>query len=533
MDNSAVAKFLAECSDLHNFLDKTNETVDLLDLEVGALLRRQDFVGDGPSDVSLQVLQEARSIRKSQDANIRESSELAKNMDSLLKELLEKVKQSYKQTEEMEKYMVDYGYEIPAPLEPALFEIFRDRTAEINGTAIKNGQAEQQAENIPNFIITDTSEQDISQEGSGVNSSAQESEMGESESDLDILDKTDSDAPDDIEATETKLKPNSKGKISQRERYKFQTSVISTPVQKIEFSKKAINFQNSYLFQSPSLDESARSTTSVLPQNPPEIVSNSPPKSSIYSILKPAAQTSSSSVCVSSSSILSTRHFQSTNILESIRKVEPAKYVPPAQQQSQSYVNTAIPGHVRSLLSSAKKPKKPLSSMNTTVKTKLEYEDTMDVKDIEMVKNVVPVTPVKSSNIDEMETPEHLRNFLKDLKIQVRKDKENMDSNEKDGSTNNINFREETKTLSLGARERQSILAPGRVSSVNISSKPKVRQSIMKSDLLAIIGEGNKRIEEGKHTPPQVEGEARQPSGPVQKAETPVHIREFLKNLGR
>jgi hypothetical protein len=29
--------------------------VDLLDLEVGALLRRQDLAGDGPSDVSLQV----------------------------------------------------------------------------------------------------------------------------------------------------------------------------------------------------------------------------------------------------------------------------------------------------------------------------------------------------------------------------------------------------------------------------------------------------------------------------------------------
>jgi hypothetical protein len=45
-----------------------------------------------------------------------------------------------------------------------------------------------------------------------MNSSTQESEVGESESDLDILDKTDSDAPDDIEATESKLKPNSKGR---------------------------------------------------------------------------------------------------------------------------------------------------------------------------------------------------------------------------------------------------------------------------------------------------------------------------------
>jgi len=448
-------------------------------------------------------------------------------MDSLLKELLEKVKQSYKQTEEMEKYMADYGYEIPAPLDPQLFEIFRDRTAEMKSIEMKSAQAaEQQVDNVPEIIVTEQSEQDLSQEGSGINSSTQESEVGESESDLDILDKTDSDAPDDIEATETKLKPNSKGKSSQRERYKFQTSVISTPVQKIEFSKKAINFQNSYLFQSPSLDDSRSSNSVLPPQNPPEITSNSPPKPSIYSILKPAAQTSSSS-------ILSTSHYQSSNILESIRKIEPIKSIPAQQYQPQSYVNTAVPAHVNSLLSSAKKPKKPMSNMNTIVKTQLEFEDTMEVsrKDIERVKND-PLTPAKlKDNLDDVETPEHLRNFLKDLKIQVRKDKENMNSSEKEDITNSLNFRDDTKTS--GARERLSILAPGRASSINIPSKPKVRQSIMKSDLLAVIAEGNKRIEEGKNTPPQVAPEAKQPSGPVQKAETPVHIREFLRNLGR
>jgi len=447
----------------------------------------------------------------------------------LLKELLEKVKQSYKQTEEMEKYMADYGYEIPAPLDPQLFEIFRDRTAEIKSMETNGQEAEQQEDNVPEINTNDNSNQDMSQEGSGMNSSTQESEVGESESDLDILDKTDSDAPDDIEATESKLKPNSKGKSSQRERYKFQTSVISTPVQKSNnFCKKAINFQNSYLFQSPSLDDSRSSNNSLFPpQNPPEITSNSPPKPSIYSILKPAAQTSSSS-------ILSTSHFQSSNILESIRKIEPIKSIPVQQYQPHSYSNTGVQAHVNSLLSSAKKPKKPMSNINAIVKTKLEYEDTMEVsrKDIERVKND-PLTPAKlKDNLDEMETPEHLRIFLKDLKIQVRKDKENINNKDKEESTNNLNLSEETK--SFGARERQSFLAPGRASSINIPSKPKVRQSIMKSDLLAIIAEGNKRVEESKNTPLQVEAEPKEPpSGPVPKAETPVHIREFLRNLGR
>jgi len=402
MDKSAIAKFLSECKDLHNFIDTTNEKVDLLDLEVGALLRRQDLAGDGPSDVSLQVLQEARAIRKAQDNSIRESSELAKNMDSLLKELLEKVKQSYKQTEEMEKYMADYGYEIPAPLDPQLFEIFRDRTAEIKSMETNGQEAEQQEDNVPEIDTNDNSNQDMSQEGSGMNSSTQESEVGESESDLDILDKTDSDAPDDIEATESKLKPNSKGKSSQRERYKFQTSVISTPVQKSNnFCKKAINFQNSYLFQSPSLDDSRSSNNSLFPpQNPPEITSNSPPKPSIYSILKPAAQTSSSS-------ILSTSHFQSSNILESVRKIEPIKSIPAQQYQPHSYSNTGVQAHVNSLLSSAKKPKKPMSNMNAIVKTKLEYEDTMEVsrKDIERVKND-PLTPAKlKDNLGKVSLP--------------------------------------------------------------------------------------------------------------------------------
>ena len=57
---------------------------------------------------------------------------------------------------------------------------------------------------------TVSSEQEESQ-ASGINSSTATQDSDKVESDNEILDKTDSDAQDDIEETETKLKHNSKG----------------------------------------------------------------------------------------------------------------------------------------------------------------------------------------------------------------------------------------------------------------------------------------------------------------------------------
>ncbi len=59
---------------------------------------------------------------------------------------------------------------------------------------------------------TVSSEQEESQEASGINSSTATQDSDKVESDNEILDKTDSDAQDDIEQTETNLKHNSKGK---------------------------------------------------------------------------------------------------------------------------------------------------------------------------------------------------------------------------------------------------------------------------------------------------------------------------------
>ena len=65
-------------------------------------------------------------------------------------------------------------------------------------------------DDMPENENTVSSEQDESQ-ASGINSSTATQDSDKVESDNEILDKTDSDAQEDIEATETKLKHNSKG----------------------------------------------------------------------------------------------------------------------------------------------------------------------------------------------------------------------------------------------------------------------------------------------------------------------------------
>jgi hypothetical protein len=87
-----IDKFLTDCGDLDNFICDIEEKMKLLELEVGVLLKHPNSEDDGPSDASLQVLQEAKSIQKSLTKSISESSDMSKKMDVLLKDLLEKVK---------------------------------------------------------------------------------------------------------------------------------------------------------------------------------------------------------------------------------------------------------------------------------------------------------------------------------------------------------------------------------------------------------------------------------------------------------
>jgi len=515
MEKSAIAKFLTECGDLKDFVGKMNQKVELLELEVGALLRRQDVEGDGPSDASLQVLQEARSIKKSTDTSIRESSELAKNMDGLLKDLLEKIKQSYKQTEAMETRMADYGYDIPEPLDPAIFDIFRDSKGGVakNQKQLEELTATVEAGKNLNDVTPDhengdditsenentvSSEQEESQ-ASGINSSTATQDSDKVESDNEILDKTDSDAQDDIEETETKLKHNSKGKPLKHDRYEFQTSIISTPVQNIEFSKKAINFQNSYLFQSPMSERDQTSSAAnfgVIPQSPPK---------SVYSILKPQSSFSNLHSPMSSQT--------TTSIYNSAKKPGSSK---------------PISAHVTGLLNSAKKPSRATISV---LKPTLENEETKTVTSVlsslsGFSNTIAPTdngsTPTKSSTtVEECETPEHVREFLKDFKLKVNKDKENVEKKANQEA-------DKLDTLpGFPSKQRESILPPSvRESIINKSSKPKVRESIAPSDLMAIIADRNRRIE-NQESPPVSAAPAA--AGP----ETPQNVREFLRSLGR
>jgi len=244
-----IDKFLTDCGDLDNFICDIEEKMKLLELEVGVLLKHPNSEDDGPSDASLQVLQEAKSIQKSLTKSISESSDMSKKMDVLLKDLLEKVKVSNQQNIALESFMADYGYEIPPPLDPILFDIFRDSKTNFPPPSINT----EQTRDDDTYTTTDNTEdksEDINPENDEI---ASEDE---------VLNKTEEE--NQSPSTETKFKPKSIGQEVKSERYAFQTSILNTPVQNINFSKKTINFQNSYLFQSPGVNEATNTLGSVL-----------------------------------------------------------------------------------------------------------------------------------------------------------------------------------------------------------------------------------------------------------------------------
>jgi len=247
-----IDKFLTDCGDLDNFICDIEEKMKLLELEVGVLLKHPNSEDDGPSDASLQVLQEAKSIQKSLTKSISESSDMSKKMDVLLKDLLEKVKVSNQQTTALESFMADYGYEIPPPLNPILFDIFRDSKTNFPPASINTEQTQDD----------DTIYNDNTEDKSGDINPENDNENDEIASEDEVLNKTEEE--NQSPSTETKFKPKSTGQDVKSERYAFQTSILNTPVQNINFSKKTINFQNSYLFQSPGVNEATNTLGSVL-----------------------------------------------------------------------------------------------------------------------------------------------------------------------------------------------------------------------------------------------------------------------------
>jgi len=252
-----INKFLTDCGDLQHFIGDIEEKLKLLELEVGVLLKHPNCEDDGPSDASLQVLQEAKGIQKSLTKSISESSDMSKTMDVLLKDLLEKIRISSQQTAELESFMTDYGYEIPPPLDPILFDIFRDSKM-ISPPVVVTSEQTQCDE-----TFTSTTSDNTEEKNQSLNTNADDcNQNDEVVSEDEVLNKTEEE--NQSPSTETKFKPKLVGQDAKSERYAFQTSILNTPVQNINFSKKTINFQNSYLFQSPSINEPTSQLGSVL-----------------------------------------------------------------------------------------------------------------------------------------------------------------------------------------------------------------------------------------------------------------------------
>jgi len=120
-----IKGFLDDCRELAAFIDDINDQAKHLDIEL-AVLNRQSYRGEEASPAALQVLQEIKELTKQNNIELSEVRDENRNYDQLLRMTLEQVKSLHAETTEYEQqHMTQYGFNVPPPLDPSLFDIFK------------------------------------------------------------------------------------------------------------------------------------------------------------------------------------------------------------------------------------------------------------------------------------------------------------------------------------------------------------------------------------------------------------------------